>query len=233
MNNKKKDNVENKKKTKIKKIAGYSAYIYLALAVCIVAALTIGIFTMSYDYTDISTPQVSIPEVSLPQIIVPDTSESPVQGTESNVDEIIDKEPVYVNPVKNGTITKEFSVESLVFSDTMQDYRVHTGVDISAELGSAVCAYSDGTVAEIKDDPFYGTTVVVEHSYGMTSYYMNLAAEIPEAIKVGSAVEAGDIIGAVGATARVEASDEPHLHFELRVGGELIDPKKELEAISN
>lgn len=229
--NDKKNNGNNPKKTKLKKINGYSAYIYLALAICIVTALTIGIFTMSYDFNDIDTPQVSIPEISVPEIKVPDISDSPVGGDESGVDDTITTNPVYVNPIENGTIIKEYSVEALVFSPTMNDYRVHNGIDIAAETGSAVRSYTDGTIKDIVQDDFYGNTVVIEHSNEITTYYKNLALELPEGITKGATVNAGDIIGAVGATAIVEASDEPHLHFEMTVSEDLIDPKLELDKI--
>lgn len=227
----KKDSVKSnkEKKLKIKKIGGYTAYIYLALAICIVTALTIGIFSLTYDYEEIDNPpRISIPDISVPDISITDISEAPVQGDESDVDDIIiEPEPVYKYPVENGNKIKDYTIDALVFSETMQDYRVHTGVDIAAEEGAAVLVYTDGTVAEIKSDPFFGTTIVIEHSHGLTSYYMNLATEIPEEIVVGKAVEAGDIIGAVGTTAIIESADEPHLHFELRVGGELINPSDE------
>lgn len=218
------------KSTKLKKINGYSAYIYLALAICIVSALTIGIFTMSYDFSDISTPQVSIPEVSVPEVSVPEISESPVVDNESNVDNVIDTKPKYYNPIANGSVAKAYSIDALVFSSTMQDYRVHTGIDISAEVGAAVLSYADGTIAEIKEDPFFGKTVVIEHGAGLTTYYKNLALDLPAGITAGAAVKAGDTIGMVGTTAIVEISDPSHLHFEMTIGGEQIDPKPELEA---
>lgn len=231
--NDKKNNGNNLKKARLKKMGGYSAYIYLALAICIVTALTIGIFTMSYDFSDVSTPQISIPEISLPDESIPQASEAPVGGEESNVDDVINTQPSFVLPVANGTVIKNFSVDALVFSTTMQDYRVHKGVDIAAELGTPVVSYAAGTITQILDDPFYGTTVVIEHSTGVTTYYKNLAEELPEGVTVGTAVKAGDTIGIIGATARVEKSDQAHLHFEMTVGGELIDPVPELNEIKN
>lgn len=226
----KKNVTENKKKTRIKKLTGYSAYIYLALAICILTALTIGIFTMSYDK---QTPSISIPEVTPPQISTssaPEKSEAPVVREESNVPDTIDTRPAYVKPIQNASIIKDFSIDTLVFSVTMKDYRVHTGVDIAAEKGTAVRSYADGTIAEIKNDPFYGTMIVIEHSSGLQTIYKNLDQQLPETIKVGTAVRAGDIIGAVGDTAIVEAADAPHLHFEVRIGEDYIDPKEELNS---
>ena len=229
--NEKKNNGYNGKKNKMKKVNGYSSYIYLALAICIVTALTIGIYTMSFGLGEISDiPQISIPDISVPEISIPDISEAPVGGEQSDVEGTINETPVYVCPIENGEVIKVFSVDAVVFSATMKDYRIHTGIDIAAELGSAVYAYTDGTIAEIKNDPFFGTTVVIQHGYELSTYYMNLAAELPEGIVVGAIVKAGDIIGAVGDTAIVESADRPHLHFEMRVGGELIDPLPELLA---
>lgn len=238
--NEKKSGNDNKKNIKIKKITSYSAYIYLALAICILTALTIGIFTMSYDN---KVPSISIPEVSLPKTqsqspisntsSAPSQSEAPVGGNESNVPDTIENRPMYVNPIENGEIKKDFSIDALVFSETMKDYRVHTGVDIAASKGTPVHAYADGTIAEIKNDPFYGTTIVIEHSSGMQTVYKNLDTEIPQAVKVGNAVKAGDIIGAVGETAIIESADEPHLHFEVRLGSEYVDPKEELAHVTD
>jgi len=230
-----------KRNIKIKKITGYSAYIYLALAICILTALTIGIFSMSYDS---KIPSISIPEVSLPQNQTqsqlnnntsssPGNSEAPVGGNESNVPDTIDTRPMYVNPIENGQIAKDFSIDALVFSATLKDYRVHTGVDIAAPKGTAVRAYADGTIAEIKKDPFYGNTIIIEHSSGLQTIYMNLAADIPQNVSVGAAVKAGDVIGAVGDTAIIESADEPHLHFEVKLGSEFIDPKEELAHAEN
>ncbi|HBR31910.1 MAG TPA: hypothetical protein DD733_07485, partial [Clostridiales bacterium] len=151
--NDKKSNENHPKKTRLKKINGYSAYIYLALAICIVTALTIGIITMTYDFTDISTPELSFPEISLFDESIPQESEEQVDNTESNAGEVIDNtnEPAYVYPVANGTVLKSYSIDALVFSTTMQDYRVHNGVDIAGELGTAVVSYASGTITQVKE----------------------------------------------------------------------------------
>jgi murein DD-endopeptidase MepM/ murein hydrolase activator NlpD len=57
---------------------------------------------------------------------------------------------------------------------------------------------------------------------------MNLDPELASGITVGSTVKAGDVIGKVGNTARLESADESHLHFELTMNGEIIDPTPEL-----
>ncbi len=219
------------------KAAKLSAVVYLGLAVTVVIVATVGIFSISYDYEE-SLPDVSFPEInykpdtSLPQITIPDTSkpDKPVGNDQSGVTgDVSEPEPqnVYYSPV-SGEILREYSMDKLVFSETMGDYRVHSGIDIAAEVGSDVLAFGKGVVASVTNDYFYGTTVAITHESGVVSYYMNLAPELAENISVGCEVEAGQKIGTVGTSARCESKEDAHLHFELRVDGKLIDPTNEL-----
>jgi murein DD-endopeptidase MepM/ murein hydrolase activator NlpD len=238
------DNFENKTPEKgknsnhfAKKIAKFSAFIYLALAITVVIVATVGIFSVSYDYES-SIPEISLPsltpEVSEPhETVFPDLSESPVVNEQSGIDADTDEptpetpSPVFFRPVK-GEIIKAHSLDKLVFSETMRDYRVHKGIDIAAEAGTEVVAFTDGKVSAVTEDYFYGTTVAVTHDSGLVSYYMNLDPELASGITVGATVKAGDVIGKIGSTARLESADESHLHFELTMNGEIIDPTPEL-----
>lgn len=220
-----------------KRVAKFSAFIYLGLAIAVVITATVGIFSISYDY-DNALSEISFPEpdintndVSVPQIVItPDDLEpeepAGTEGSDVNA-EVEDPRVMFYSPV-SGEIIKPYSMEALIFSETMGDYRVHSGIDIAAEAGTAVVAYTDGTVSAITDDYFNGTTVIITHAEGLVSYYMNLDPELAENIAVGSEVLAGQAIGKVGTTARIESADVPHLHFELRVNDTLIDPEPEL-----
>ncbi len=226
-----------KPETLTSRVAKFSAIIYLVLAITVVIVATVGIFSISNGvesnpptYTD---PTVEIPSISVPDVdITPDFSAPPVIGEESGVDaELVPSEPehtvFYYRPV-TGKIQKQFSMDKLVFSQTMGDYRVHSGMDIACEIGTKVIAFTDGTVASVVDDYFYGTTVTITHADGVETVYKNLSSKLAEGISVGSKVIGGQAIGTVGDTARAEKSDEPHLHFEMKVNGELIDPLGEL-----
>ena len=221
-----------------KRIAKFSAFIYLGLAITVVIVATIGIFSISYDYeTDL--PSISIPEldfepdVSVPQdvIIVPDDiSDTPVGNEQSGVDaEVSEPEHrvMFYRPVE-GEIIKHHSPDKLVFSETMQDYRIHNGIDIAANVGSEVVSFADGIVTSVTNDYFNGTTIEITHEQGVVSYYMNLDTTLPDNIALGTEVIAGQVIGNVGNTARIESKDAPHLHFELRVDGMAINPETEL-----
>ena len=222
-----------------KRIAKFSAFIYLGLAITVVIAATVGIFSISYDY-DSSLPPVSFPEIDLtpPDLSLPveesfgtEVSDSPVINDQSGVTpDVSTPEPprtMYYYPVE-GEVIKNFTMDTLVYSETMKDYRVHSGIDIASPVGSDVKAFTDGVVSAVSDDYFNGMTVVITHEQGVVSYYMNLDPTLAEGIEVGAEVLAGEVIGCVGTTARAEALDPSHLHFELRVNGTHIDPLPEL-----
>ena len=128
---------------------------------------------------------------------------------------------VYTWPVK-GTVMTDYSMETLLYSETMGDWRVHTGLDITAAPGSHVFSAAAGTVTAVYDDDLMGTTVVVDHGQGMVSTYSNLQS-LP-AVEAGDTVYTGSILGAVGSTAIAESASECHLHFELTCDGIHVDP---------
>ena len=136
--------------------------------------------------------------------------------------------PTLILPA-NGILTKSHSMDIQVYSQTMGDYRVHCGIDISTALGESVVAAADGVVSEIKNDPLYGVSVAITHDGDMTTYYKNLDPDLAESIKVGYEIDCGEIIGVVGDSAMVEVAEEPHLHFEVFVGGKSVDPAEHLD----
>ena len=127
----------------------------------------------------------------------------------------------FERPVE-GDIVRDFAVDSLIFSETLQEWTTHTGVDIKADKTTVVKAAEAGTVKTIKNDPRYGMTVVIEHANGFKTVYSNLLTS--EFVVEGEKVEKGQSIGTVGNTAAFEISDEPHLHFEILKDNISVDP---------
>ena len=93
----------------------------------------------------------------------------------------------------------------------------HTGVDIGAPTGTPVHAMQRGRVVLDEDLFFSGRTVVVDHGLGLFSFYGHLSES---KVQAGRIVEAGEVIGLVGATGRVTA---PHLHWAVRLGDARVD----------
>lgn len=123
-----------------------------------------------------------------------------------------------------GLLAKGHVVETLVYSVTMNDYRTHAGVDIEAQTGDPVFACADGVITGVYNDPMMGNCIEISHAQGYKSLYKNLGDELPEEITEGCSVKAGQIIAAVGDSARIELADESHLHFELYLNNNSVDP---------
>jgi murein DD-endopeptidase MepM/ murein hydrolase activator NlpD len=94
----------------------------------------------------------------------------------------------------------------------------HPGLDISADKGTPVYATADGTIGQASYSGAYGNLVVIEHKFGIETRYGHLSAF---RIQRGQAVKRGDLIGLVGATGRATG---PHLHYEVRVNGRILNP---------
>ncbi len=225
----------------------YAVYLYLAMALLIVGVTTASLFALSRSTDSLpeySTPEFSFGEISIPSSSSPDlmisipeeeSEERPVFGENSGVEEetssaspVIKEEPAYALPIEGGEVQKSCSLDKLVFSQTMQDYRTHSGIDISAEPGDDVLCYAKGVVESVKEDPLLGTTVTVKHDYGLVTVYANLAPDLAQGIAVGQQLSTGQVIGYVGNTAISERADPPHLHFEMILNGAHIDPEHEL-----
>ena len=132
--------------------------------------------------------------------------------------------------VADGYINREYSVEELIYSPTMKDFRTHGGVDITGDMGSPVRLFTNGTVTEIYDDTSFGKTVAVDHGNGIAALYSNLSCDLPQTTAVGAVLEGGTVIGAVGCTAATECADVSHVHLEILKDGVRIDPKAYLSS---
>ena len=129
----------------------------------------------------------------------------------------------FTMPVE-GTVMKGHDLLNAVYSATMNDYRVHKGIDIECSIGDDVLCPAYGTVVSIGLDPFMGCTVTIDHGDGLVTVYKNLDTELPADIKTGAEIFEGDTIGVVGESAIIEIADEPHLHFEMSLDGVSVDP---------
>lgn len=130
-------------------------------------------------------------------------------------------DPTFKNPVEGEIVTK-FAKDTLIYSNTLQEWVTHNGIDIKADKTTVVKASAEGTVKSIKNDPRYGITVVIEHVNGFSSVYANLLTA--EFVKEGEQVKQGQTVGTIGNTATFEIADESHLHFEMLKDNEYIDP---------
>ena len=96
--------------------------------------------------------------------------------------------------------------------------RAHKGVDLAGPTGTPVYATADGLVETAKNFSSYGLYVRIEHGARLETRYAHMSRL---AVAAGERVKKGDIIGYIGSTGR---STGPHLHYEVRIDGEAVNP---------
>ena len=154
------------------------------------------------------------------------TTENTVENTTQNITSKQDttqevKELSFQRPVE-GEIIREFAQDNLVYSETLEEWVTHNGIDIKADKTTVVKAAEAGVIKSIKNDPRYGLTIVIEHDDVYQTVYSNLLTS--EFVVEGETVEKGQSIGTVGNSAVFEIADEPHLHFEILKNSIQEDP---------
>jgi len=95
----------------------------------------------------------------------------------------------------------------------------HGGIDIGAERGTLIRAPASGTVAFAGTQAEYGITVILDHGQDIRTVYGHLSKLH---VKAGQTVERGTLIGLTGNTGR---STGPHLHYEVLVKGQPVNPR--------
>ncbi|MDR7869453.1 MAG: M23 family metallopeptidase [Tissierellaceae bacterium] len=122
-----------------------------------------------------------------------------------------------------GEIITEFAKDKLIYSETLEEWRGHSGIDIKAEVGSKVITVLDGTVTKVYEDSLWGKTIVIDHGEGLQTKYSNLGTL--EMVKEGLEVRQGDNIATVGKSAHIELLMDDHLHFEVINKDKSVDPR--------
>jgi murein DD-endopeptidase MepM/ murein hydrolase activator NlpD len=116
-----------------------------------------------------------------------------------------------------GWVTSVFGMRHSPFTGKLT---MHEGLDIAARTGTPVFAAADGIVSQAETAEGYGKLVVIDHGYGYKTYYAHNSKLF---VKVGQRVKRNDKISAVGNTG---SSTGSHLHYEVRLNGVPINPKK-------
>lgn len=148
-------------------------------------------------------------------------TESDITASDSKPESEVQTQKGYILPIK-GEILNKFSGDEMVKSKTLNDWVMHTGIDIKAEENTPVKAMSSGTVKEVKDDTMWGTTITIDHGNGLISTYSGLKP-VPD-VKVNQKVNLGEVIGKVGNTAKIELAEDSHIHFSVKKNDNYIDP---------
>ena len=173
---------------------------------------------------DVQQSGVELEETDTPansEAVPAEEAAQPLTAEAEEVNKPVKAEARNIMPVE-GEVSHPFSNGELVKSETLGVWKTHDGCDILCPLGTDVRSMSSGTVTEIKDDPLWGITVVIEQDNGLTVEYCGLSKELE--IKTGQQVNEGAVIGKTSDTCQIEIVQEPHLHLGVKQGGKWIDP---------
>lgn len=202
--------------------------VILIVAVAVIIAVTVA----TNRSKKIEVPKNDPPVTNTPTTQPPVDTEAPEDTDNAPEDtqkpsepstNVEDKLPSFILPV-SGALSKKHDPKLQVYSQTMNDYRVHVGLDIVTEANAPVYASADGKVSRIWKDTRMGYCIALEHSGNSYTIYKNLSETLPEGIKEGATVRSGQLIATVGESAMIEVAEEPHLHFEMTVADLMVDP---------
>lgn len=128
----------------------------------------------------------------------------------------------FVKPCE-GEVIREYSMDRLVYSDTLQEWITHRGIDIKVDMYTEIKAVKKGIVKSIKNDPRYGTSIVIEHADGFKTVYSCLLATA-DGLEENQEVATGEVIAKAGNSGVFETLDGSHLHFEMLKNDEYVNP---------
>lgn len=123
-----------------------------------------------------------------------------------------------IQPVANKNLKQTASGYGMRIDPIYKTLKFHSGMDFSANVGTPVYVTGNGKVVQAGWDGLYGKCIVIDHGFGYTTRYAHLNKI---SVKVGQQVKRGETIGEVGSTGK---STGPHLHYEVHVKGQVVNP---------
>jgi len=182
---------------------------WVALLTGLLVIYLAGIFA-NYQRT-ISAHSIN-PDDFAPLLIKESKKESDIEAMARSVDALSSKPSIWPT---GGTVTSGFGWR---ISPWGEDREFHQGLDIANSLGTPIVATADGRVVQSGWSGGYGNLVQIDHGNGITTMYgHNSQIVVTEGQQVGK----GQIIAYLGSTGR---STGPHVHYEIRVNGNAVDP---------
>ena len=196
-----------------------SRVVYITAVCLLLGIVVLAAFTTAANRArkPAQTTHSSEETTKTPISTAPETDRIP---DDTGVGEIV---PTFALPV-DGSLGMSHDPDNQVKNLTTGDWRVHMGIDIICAEGAPVYASADGTVSQVFADPMMGYTVVIKHTGGYSTVYKNLSSTHATGIAEGNSVYAGQLLGTVGDSALLEIAEDAHLHFEIHLDDEQLDP---------
>ena len=128
----------------------------------------------------------------------------------------------YSSPLQNATVLKDFNGGELQYNDTLKQWEIHKAIDLVSDTNNEVFAVANGTVTNIYTNYLEGTVIEISHSNGLVSVYKSLDQNLK--VSLGDAVKSGQQIGSTSSSMARELNSGNHLHFEMLLNNELVNP---------
>lgn len=167
------------------------------------------------------------PTSSIPPVV----SEEPTVSTPTVSNTVSETKPsnttpppvasFFIMPMSAGTVYKEFSDTRLQYSNTYDDYRLHSAVDITSDKTSSVTSCGEGIITAITKEELWGTVITIDHGNGIIARYCGFVDKVK--VKVGDTVTSTTVLGELG-TVPCECLDAKHLHLEFCKNGNAVSP---------
>ena len=204
---------------------------YLIILIGLLCFLAVGIVSLIPDEPEEDTKLVENNpqrEENLPEETKPEDQPTDQPGEEPT-EPVVKEDPedlTYMMPV-SGTVSVRYSGTVPVFSDTLKEWHMHQGVDITTSRSEPVMAVFAGEVETVYDDEMMGKTVVIRQDDGIRTIYQSLTSAVK--VAEGTRVEKGTVIGLTGTSADGECDEGIHLHLAMVRDGAYIDPFEIIE----
>lgn len=208
---------DQEQKPKNKKLLTY--YLILGACILIIAAIAVAVtlsVTLGGDDMVLDDPDQSVDG--------DDDDNTDGDGDDDDVEDTAG-DTTFLMPVDEVNAVNSYG---FYHNTTLDKYYLHTGIDFAGDVGDEVYAALDGTVESITSDPvLMGTTITLSHENGLKTTYTFVDAA--EGLAVGDTVEKGDVIATVAEAMGQEYKDGAHLHFEVFLNDEAVDPETYLD----
>ena len=122
----------------------------------------------------------------------------------------------------DGDLVKDYSMDTTIYFDTLDQYKVNPGLMIQADVNEEVVAAFGGTVTEISDSSEYGTMLTVDMGEGYEAVYGQMK---DLSVEEGSTIVKGQALGNVATPTSYYTNEGSHLFFEIKKDGKPVDPK--------
>lgn len=155
-------------------------------------------------------------------VAVKTSQNASISKEEGNVQVSTPTAITFIMPIKDGTITKEFSATALKYNKTLKQWEAHKAVDIKGADKAEVVACYGGKVTGVENDYLKGTVVTITHNNSLKTEYSSLDNV---SVKVGDTVKQGDKIGNASTSAKAESAEGDHVHLEVFLNDKKVDPQ--------